>query len=531
MTLAIDFGTSNTVVARWNPVTQCPETLRLPGLSQIQAQTPPLIPSWLYVQSAQPVEVLAGQAVGDRGLDLDGDPRFFRCFKRGIGHPIQGYLPTIEHQPLTFEQIGEWFLRQVIQGIQGTGIPLESLVVTVPVDSFEAYRHWLGSVFTQLAIPQVRLVDEPTAAALGYGASDRDLVLVVDFGGGTLDLSLVRLPSASGATRPLGFLLKWGDQSFQSQSNQQIKTAQVLAKVGKNLGGSDIDHWIADYFSQLHGIPATPLLTRLGERLKIELSRSYEALETYFDEENFESYSLRLDRSTLSEILQQHHFFEQLEQSMQQLLQQALQRGIAAEDMGAVLLVGGTSQIPGVQAWIRSYFNSDRIHSNQPFEAIAHGALHIAQGLTIKDFLYHSYGVRYWNHRQQRHDWHPLIPTGQPYPMEQPVELVLGASVVNQPSLELVVGELGDSSNHREVYFEGGRLVTRPLGGAQTLVQVLNGSETSRTLAQLDPPGTPGHDRVKVQFWVDEARFLRVTVEDLLTLETLVQNQALVQLV
>jgi len=70
MTLAIDFGTSNTVVARWNRVTQQAETLSLPGLSVLLAQNPPLVPSLLYVESAQSGQVLAGQTVRDRGLDL-----------------------------------------------------------------------------------------------------------------------------------------------------------------------------------------------------------------------------------------------------------------------------------------------------------------------------------------------------------------------------------------------------------------------------------------------------------------------------
>ncbi|HEY9813838.1 MAG TPA: Hsp70 family protein, partial [Candidatus Sericytochromatia bacterium] len=77
MAIAIDFGTSNTVITRWNPVTQQPETLSLPGLSTISGQNPPLIPSLVYVEDAARGEVILGQAVRDRGLDLKTDPRFF----------------------------------------------------------------------------------------------------------------------------------------------------------------------------------------------------------------------------------------------------------------------------------------------------------------------------------------------------------------------------------------------------------------------------------------------------------------------
>jgi molecular chaperone DnaK (HSP70) len=98
MAIAIDFGTSNTVIARWNPVTQQPETLNIPGLSIQQSLNPPLIPSLVYLEDASKGQVLVGQQVRDRGLDLKNDPRFFRSFKRGIGADIQGFLPEIDGQ-------------------------------------------------------------------------------------------------------------------------------------------------------------------------------------------------------------------------------------------------------------------------------------------------------------------------------------------------------------------------------------------------------------------------------------------------
>lgn len=114
--------------------------------------------------------------------------------------------------------------------------------------------------------------------------------------------------------------------------------------------------------------------------------------------------------------------------------------------------------------------------------------------------------------------------------MSDPVELVLGASVDNQPSVELIVGELGAASGGTEVYFEGDRLITRPLAGSKTSVQSLNDRDGARNIAQLTPPGTPGSDRIKVQFWVDAQRSLRINVEDLLTSQTLLENQVVAQL-
>jgi molecular chaperone DnaK (HSP70) len=534
MAYAIDFGTSNTVVTRWNPVTNQPETLMLAGVSLKQASNPPLIPSLLYVEDAAQGQVLIGQAVRDRGLDIASDARFFRNFKRGIGADVQGFVPELDGQAVRFEQVGSWYLEQVIRQFQAIEPELsQSVTFTVPVDSFESYRLWLGQVAQKLDIAQVRLLDEPTAAALGYGLADQEMLLVIDFGGGTLDLSLVRLDAAKAqTTKPLGFLLKWGDKSFGQKtdqpSGQSPKVAQVLAKAGLNLGGADLDNWILNHFVETQSIVPSPVTLRLAERLKIQLSSQPQAQEVYFNAETFDSYDLQLDRVQLSAILEQHQFFDQLDGAIDQIVQQLQRQSLALSDVDAVLLVGGTSQVPVVQTWVQKYFAPEKIRSDKPFEAIAQGALQISQNLEVKDFLYHGYGVRYWDRQINAHNWHSIIRPGQPYPMEKPVEITLGASVEAQLHIELVMGELAAESAQKAVYFDGDRLIMRQLESRQTAVKALN--HQASNIAQLDPPGGPGSDRIKVMFRVNRSRFLCITVEDLLTKRTLVSDQPVVQL-
>jgi molecular chaperone DnaK (HSP70) len=298
---------------------------------------------------------------------------------------------------------------------------------------------------------------------------------VIDFGGGTLDLSLVQLnQEAQSGKKPLGFILKWGEKLLGESEGQKTKIARVLAKAGQNLGGADIDNWLVDYFVDTQGLTRSPLTTRLAERLKIQLSQKNSATEVYFNDETFESYELKLDRNQLETILKEHQFFELLDERITQLLQQGRRAGIEVSDIDAVLLVGGTVQIPAVQAWVKQYFDEGKIRCEKPFEAIAQGALQLSQGIEIQDFLYHSYGIRYWDNRNKCHNWHSIIKAGQAYPMSDPVELVLGASVDNQPSIELIIGELGTQTGATEVYFDGDRLITRQLGGGQTAVQPLN---------------------------------------------------------
>ncbi len=222
MTIAIDFGTSNTVITRINPTTKEAEIVKLPAIAQRNPQMPPVIPSLLYVQSASKPEIVIGQTVRDKGLDVADDDRFFNNFKRGIGTDIQGFLPEIDGQNISFEQIGEWFLSQIIPLL---GEEKDSLILTVPVDSFESYRYWLNSVCQKWDIPQIRIIDEPTAAALGYGTQEDKHILVVDFGGGTIDFSLVELDMGKSQTAQ-GFILKWGDKLFGKNSAQKPKVSE-----------------------------------------------------------------------------------------------------------------------------------------------------------------------------------------------------------------------------------------------------------------------------------------------------------------
>lgn len=532
---AIDFGTSNTVVSRWNSVKNGPETISLKDLSIVESQSmPPLIPSLLYVEQAAAevaqMEAIAGQAVRDRGLDLASDIRFFRNFKRGIGVPMQGFMPELDGHTLSFEQVGNCFLQRVISQLKAQDSAFNSLVFTVPVDSFEAYRLWLTSVCDSLDVEQIRLLDEPTAAALGYRlASDQQTLLVVDFGGGTLDMSLVQRPVSPSNANPMGFLLKWGQKKVETRLRRS-GTVRVVAKVGQNLGGADVDRWIAQHFALEQDMPIDAITLRLSERVKIALSSELEASEAYFDEETLDSYDLRLGRDRLNEILTEQGFFKRLDDCLEQVLQQAKRQNITSEAVDAVLLVGGTAQIPAVQTWALSHFADEKIKCDRPFEAVSQGALRL-QSTEVKDFLYHSYGIRYWDKRNNAHGWHPILEKGQPYPSTDPIELFLGASTEKQPSIELILGELGEQQTTTEVYFEGDQLVTRQSSSAATpSVKPLNDKEGARTVAQLSPPGFPGSDRVRILLSVDSDRFLRMTVEDLLTSETLMDDQVVVEL-
>lgn len=523
--LAVDFGTSNTLIAEWNEAAQEPRTLRLPpfGAPALDG-APSTIPTMLYVEDGASGRCLAGQQVRDAGLDVAGDRRFFAGFKRAIAADITGFAPTLEGTQVTPRQAGDWFLATVLGSLEAAGRKPDEIVFTVPVQSFERYLDWLTDVAARLDIPSVRLVDESTAAALGYQVAPGQLVLVCDFGGGTLDLSLVRTPSARQAGLTLG-----GSESPRD------RVAQVVAKAGQVLGGEDVDHWLVDDFLKRHGLSATDLedeldrLKALAEQVKIRLSSQPEAELAFFN--GFKTLTTTYRRTDLEDLLESHDFFAKIQSALTQVLRQAEVKGVRREDIAQVLLVGGTTLIPSVQRSIRQNFSSDRVKAHAPFEAVAHGALHLLKGTTLEDYLYHGYGIRYWDVRYQRHSYEPIFSPGQSYPTPEPVEIVLRASRPAQPAIELVIGEVEPLQGAvSEVVFDGRRLVTTSLESQGARVVALNERDEAKTIARLEPPGYPGVDRIRVLFRVDEQRKLRLTVHDLQTEERLLDDVAVVQL-
>lgn len=511
MDYAIDFGSSNTVIARRSPVTGQPETVSLPGLSQGDG----LIPTLVCFIAGEKENILCGQQVREYVNHRSPQTPIFHHFKRQLLQSL-----TSENQPV--KQAGEYFFQQLLEGLEQQNYTIDALVLTTPVDAFESYRQWLTDRGQKWHVEQIRLLDEPTAAAIGYGVAASELVLVVDFGGGTLDLALVQL-QRPGTQRHLGLIIRWGERQF---ARQKTSHAQVIAKVGLNLGGADIDQWIFDYLIQKQGlgnfIPLTPQIT---ERLKIQLSEQPSSNQLYFDPQNKITQNWFLERTELDQILREHGFFEQLTTAMNHLLEQARVQGIRPRDVDAVLLIGGTSQMPAVHQWIQGYFPSHKIHRHHPLTAVAYGALGVNLDTKIQDFLYHSYGLRYWDKRRQGHHWHELIPAGHPYPSPEPLELVLGASQPDQPALELVLGELSHPTGQGAVYIENGRLVLRPQATTPQ-VQVLN----EAVLIPLDPPGQPGQDRIHLAFSVNAQRQLCLTARDLLTERVVWPSQPLLTL-
>ena len=190
-TLAIDLGSTTTVLA-YQAGRQEPRLLALPPYS---LQEPCVVPTLLWLAADQGLPLI-GRQVLEAGLADRQAEQLYRDFKRLIGAGAAASAP----QGLTPEAAGALLLRQLWRALPAD-LELDRLVLTAPIEAYRGYRQWLRQVCEDLPIAELALVDEPTAAAIGVGLPPGSRVLVVDVGGGTIDLSLVALPGGRGGRR------------------------------------------------------------------------------------------------------------------------------------------------------------------------------------------------------------------------------------------------------------------------------------------------------------------------------------------
>ena len=511
-TLAIDLGSSTTVVAFQRANQAQIELLELPTITREQGS----VPSLIWAEHAGDGAVLVGRQVLEGGLNERDAPQLHRDFKRQIGQAA--IAETTSHR-LSPEQAGARLLLEIWKRMPPE-LTIERLVLTAPVDQGAAYCEWLVQACAPMDVGEVALVDEPTAAALGAGLAAGSKLLVVDLGGGTLDLSLVALEGGEGRAAPLAQLLRFRGKDLRD-SRQTLRQATVLGKAGINLGGRDFDRWILDAL-QPEGLPdegnGLIALLNAAERLKCRLSDSDRSeretlIELASSRDLEHPVQLRMDRQTFSQLLSDRGLFTALEGLLEQTLKEAELKGCRREDLDAVVLVGGGAHLPQLKQWLEQALPSTPMLTPPPMAAVAKGALSLTPGVRLQDLLQKGISLRCWNRRSHAHHWHPLFMRGQPWPSSQPLELVLSASNPDQTSVELVLGEAQPHMRHEVVMVDG-------------LPQVLETSESWTNVNRRDgitcelplvPPGQPGEDCLKLRFHLNDKAELILEGDDLRT--------------
>ena len=279
---------------------------------------------------------------------------------------IKGRDDTVDVQirghNYTPQEISAMILQKLKQDAENfLGQPVTQVVITVPAYFTDGQRQATKDAGTIAGLEVLRIINEPTAAALAFGLEKLDqeqLVLVFDLGGGTFDVSILQL----------------GDGVFE-----------VKATGGNNhLGGDDFDNcivrWMMERFQQEHKVDlsqdkmALQRLREAAEKAKIELSTMVStSINLPFitaDETGPKHLEMELSRAKFQELTA--HLIEATIGPMIQALKDA---ELKPQDIDRIILVGGSTRIPAVQNALIKFFNGktpDR--SVSPDEAVALGA-------------------------------------------------------------------------------------------------------------------------------------------------------------
>ena len=503
-TLAIDLGSSTTVVVFQKENGQPPELLDLPPISRAIGE----IPSLIWKSSEKEESYLIGQQIIDLNLINEKENNLSQDFKRWIGSTE---IEPIYDSKITPEKAGEILIHSIWEKVSQK-VNIKRLVLTAPVDTYREYRTWLVNVCNSLEVKEIALVDEPTAAAMGAGLEPGSTLLVLDFGGSTIDMSIVALEGGEGQASPIAQLVRFDGNNLEGKSTQVLRTAKVLGKSGLRLGGKDIDRWIFHHL--LPEENPTNSILRKAEELKCELSNTNiketlvitKKVNNIQNEEKF----LKLSKKGLEELLIEKGLLKSIEKLFIQTINSAKRNSFELKDLDSVVLVGGGSRIPLIKNYLSDICNSIPFLTPPPIEAIALGALHLTPGVQIKDVLNKGVSLRCWNKKNEKHIWHPLFLAGQTWPTNKPLEIILAASINNQLSIDLIIGEPQEEGSNEIIYTNG--LPTLTTIESKDKIKKINNTIIS---IPVDPPGEIGQDCIKLIFNINDNCQLEVEGVDL----------------
>lgn len=529
--LAVDFGSSNTLVAVWDGEQGEALPLQLPELSRnVAVHSPqgdfaevPLVPSLIhYVDQDQR---WIGQQVFDH--ELYEHQQTLRWMKRYIGRrtPMKLHLGSLD---VPIRQAGRDFLSAVIaSAVAGMEIDpqQEEVALTTPVEAFQHYDQWLLSTAEASGVPHVRLIDEASAAAIGYGmdVETDDIYMTFDFGGGSLDIAIVQAQE-------------------QGSDQDVVRRCRVLGKAGCDVGGSTIDEWMfRDVLRKAKAKDAEPDVRKISRKLLVDVERAKELLsvEERADVSVLDLYtgymlSAEYTRRSYEQLLQRNGLFTEIDRTIRRALEDAQARGVDADQIKAVFMLGGSSLIPSVQQVLTRTFGGERVMIDRPLDAVACGAAMYVAGAEFRDHIQHDYAIRYSDPAQGGYGYRPIVRRGTAYPTTEPVaKLTIKSTPENPGKLGLAVFEVGDRVNGNppvELVFDA--------AGAARLRQVSGEEADKRTLfwlnekspAFLATGADDGQTQYEVHLGIDGNKRLTLSAIDLATGRYAYQDVPVVQL-
>ena len=343
-TIGIDLGTTNSVVAVMEG-----------GKPTVIANAEGMRTTPSIVGFSKTGERLVGQ-LAKRQAILNPD-KTIASIKRYMG---EDYKKNIDGKDYTPQEISAMILRKLADDASAyLGEKVTSAVITVPAYFNDAQRQATKDAGKIAGLDVLRIVNEPTAAALAYGLEKEkaEKVLVFDLGGGTFDVSILEI----------------GDGVHE-----------VLSTSGDTrLGGDDFDikiiDWICAEFKKQEGMDLTgdkqamQRIKEAAEKAKCELSSVVETSISLpyitADANGPKHLELSLTRAKFEEL--SHDLLERCKKPVEQALSDA---GLKESEIDEVVLVGGSTRIPAVQQLVKDYTGKEPNQSVNPDEVVAVGA-------------------------------------------------------------------------------------------------------------------------------------------------------------
>ena len=343
--IGIDLGTTNSVVSVMEGGE--PTVITNPEGSRI---TPSVVG---FTKDGQR---LVGQLAKRQAVS--NPDRTISSIKRHMGDP--NYKVTIDGKDYTPQEISAMILQKLKGDAEAyLGETITQAVITVPAYFNDSQRQATKDAGKIAGLDVLRIVNEPTAAALAYGLDkDKDeTILVFDLGGGTFDVSILELSEG---------------------------TFEVQATNGDtHLGGDDFDQkiidWMVGEFKQENGIDlsqdkmAAQRLKEAAEKAKIELSSMTQTnINLPFitaDASGPKHLDLTLTRAKFNELTS-----DLVERTMGPTRKAMADADLTADDIDKIILVGGSSRIPAVQDAIRNILHKEPSKGVNPDECVSVGA-------------------------------------------------------------------------------------------------------------------------------------------------------------
>ena len=342
--IGIDLGTTNSCVA----VMEGGEPTVL--VNAEGARTTPSV-----VAFSKDGERIVGQ-VAKRQAVTNPD-RTISSIKREMG---SDYKVNIDGKAYSPQEISAMVLTKLISDAEAyLGSKVTQAVITVPAYFTDSQRQATKDAGKIAGLEVLRIVNEPTAAALAYGLDKEtdQKIMIYDLGGGTFDVSILEI----------------GDG-----------VVEVLATAGNNrLGGDDFDNrvakWIVDEFKKENGVDITndkmamQRIREAAEKAKIELSgvttTNISLPYITADATGPKHLDLTLSRAKFNELTS-----DLVDSTMVPVRQAMSDAGLAPSDLSKVLLVGGSTRIPAVSDAVKNYTGKEPFKGINPDECVAMGA-------------------------------------------------------------------------------------------------------------------------------------------------------------